>query len=194
MTCDVTKKQESWSRRNSCKYSSSMIYGKVIKWIVHPKMKILSLIAHTHTLFCAQRKQLYSTISSLLGQFAAINESTMAHAVIFVFFVHKKCSRSFVKLQLNHWSHMDHFNNVLTAFLCLGHGRTSGRPIYHHGRYLAFFKYRHWPISFSVWPMHSRWDFYFDGAESTRCSHSPSCSLSSLTVLSIRIEVCLIIR
>ncbi len=33
------------------------------------------------------------------------------------------------------------------------------------GRYLVFFQYRHWPISFSVWPMCSRWDFYFDGAE-----------------------------
>ncbi len=158
-----------------------------------PKNENSVINAHTHTLFVLKETTLFNNFFSS-GQFAAINESTMAHAVIFVFLVHKKCSRSFVKLQLNHWSHMDHFNNVLTAFLCLGHGRTSGRPIYHHGRYLAFFKYRHWPISFSVWPMRSRWDFYFDGAESTRCSHSPSCSLSSLTVLSIRIEVCLIIR
>ncbi len=58
-----------------------------------------------------------------------------------------------------------------------------------------FFKYRHRPISFSVWPMRSRrdfyldgtMDFYFDGVENgsawAQCSHSPSCSLSSLTVL-----------
>ncbi len=31
---------------------------------------------------------------------------------IFVFFVHKKYSRSFIKLQLNHWCHMDYFNDV----------------------------------------------------------------------------------
>ncbi len=39
--------------------------------------------------------------------------------VIFVFFVHKKYSRSFVKLQLNHWCHMDYFNDVLATFLSL---------------------------------------------------------------------------
>ncbi len=39
--------------------------------------------------------------------------------VIFVFFAHKKYSRSFVKLRLNHWCHMDYFNNVLTTFLDL---------------------------------------------------------------------------
>ncbi len=42
--------------------------------------------------------------------------------VIFVFFAHKKYSRSFVKLWLNHWCHMDHFSNVLTMFLCFDCG------------------------------------------------------------------------
>ncbi len=41
--------------------------------------------------------------------------------VIFVFFAHKKYSRSFVELQLNHWCHMDYFNDVLTNFLGLEH-------------------------------------------------------------------------
>ncbi len=36
--------------------------------------------------------------------------------VTFVFFAHKKYSCSFVKLWLNHWCHMDYFNNVLTTF------------------------------------------------------------------------------
>ncbi len=36
-----------------------------------------------------------------------------------VFFVHKKYSRSFITLRLNHWCHMDYFNNVLTTFLGL---------------------------------------------------------------------------
>ncbi len=39
--------------------------------------------------------------------------------VIFVFFAHKKYSRSFVKWQLNHWCHMDYFNDVLASFLSL---------------------------------------------------------------------------
>ncbi len=39
--------------------------------------------------------------------------------VIFVFFVHKKYSRIFIKLRLNHWCHMGYFNNVLTMFLGL---------------------------------------------------------------------------
>ncbi len=49
------------------------------------------------------------------------------------------------------------------------------------GRYLAFFKYRHRLIRFSVWPLRSRQDFYFDG---TQRSRSLSCSLSLFTVLS----------
>ncbi len=36
---------------------------------------------------------------------------------VFVFFVHNKYSRSFVKLWLNHWCHMDYFTNVLATFL-----------------------------------------------------------------------------
>ncbi len=38
---------------------------------------------------------------------------------IFVFFAHKEYSRSFIKLRLNYWCHMDYFNDVLTTFLCL---------------------------------------------------------------------------
>ncbi len=41
--------------------------------------------------------------------------------VIFIFFAHKRYSRSFVKLRLNHWCHMDCFTNVLlTTFVGLG--------------------------------------------------------------------------
>ncbi len=42
--------------------------------------------------------------------------------VIFVFFAHKKYSRSFVKLRLNPWCHMDYFNDVLAMFLCVDRG------------------------------------------------------------------------
>ncbi len=40
--------------------------------------------------------------------------------IIFVFFAYKKYSRSFIKLWLNHWCHMDYFTDVLTTFLGLG--------------------------------------------------------------------------
>ncbi len=36
-----------------------------------------------------------------------------------VFFAHKKYSRSFITLWLNHWCRMDYFNNVFTTFLGL---------------------------------------------------------------------------
>ncbi len=39
--------------------------------------------------------------------------------VIFVLSAHKKFSRSFVKLRLNHWCHMHYFNDFLTTFLDL---------------------------------------------------------------------------
>ncbi len=42
--------------------------------------------------------------------------------IIFVYFAHKKSSCSFVKLWLNHWRHMDYFNDVLTTFLGLERG------------------------------------------------------------------------
>ncbi len=37
----------------------------------------------------------------------------------FFFLAHKNNSRSFIKLRLNHWCHMDYFNDVLTTFLSL---------------------------------------------------------------------------
>ncbi len=39
--------------------------------------------------------------------------------IIFVFFAHKKYSHGFITLRLNHWCHMDYFNNILTTFLGL---------------------------------------------------------------------------
>ncbi len=45
--------------------------------------------------------------------------------VIIVFFAHKKHSRSFVKLPLNTWCHMDYFTDVLATFLCIDHGNNT---------------------------------------------------------------------
>ncbi len=39
--------------------------------------------------------------------------------VILVFFEHKTYSHSFIKLRLNHWCHMDYFNNVFITFIAL---------------------------------------------------------------------------
>ncbi len=42
--------------------------------------------------------------------------------VIFVFFPYKKYSRSFVKLRLNPWCHMDYFTDLLATFLDVDRG------------------------------------------------------------------------
>ncbi len=64
------------------------------------------LLRHTHASshFCEQASK------SDMGEKKLLNK---------VFFVHKKYSRSFITLRLNHWCHMDYFNNVLTTFLGL---------------------------------------------------------------------------
>ncbi len=43
--------------------------------------------------------------------------------IIFVLFAHKKYSRCFVKLWLNHWCDMNYFNKLLGMFLSLDHVR-----------------------------------------------------------------------
>ncbi len=46
-------------------------------------------------------------------------KKVLNEVITFVFFVHKKYSRRFIKLRLNHWCHMDSFNNVFPTFLGL---------------------------------------------------------------------------
>ncbi len=46
----------------------------------------------------------------------------LLNKVIFIFFAHKKYSRSFVKLRLNPWCQMDYFNDVFSTFLDLDRG------------------------------------------------------------------------
>ncbi len=50
-------------------------------------------------------------------------EEIVEYNFYFISFAQKKYSCSFIKLRLNHWCHMDFFNNVLTTFLHLEHGR-----------------------------------------------------------------------
>ncbi len=40
----------------------------------------------------------------------------------YLFIMHKKYSRSFITLRLNHWCHINYFNIILTTFLGLEHG------------------------------------------------------------------------
>ncbi len=42
----------------------------------------------------------------------------------FLFFLHRKYSRSFKKIKVEPLMSHDYFNNVLTTFLCLDRGRT----------------------------------------------------------------------
>ncbi len=67
---------------------------------------------HVHTLFT------YVILSKMAPGWCRGHE-LLNKVIIFVFFAHKKYSRSFVKLQLNHGCHMDYFNNVFTTFLDL---------------------------------------------------------------------------
>ncbi len=58
--------------------------------------------------------------------------------VIFVFFAQKS---SLIKLRLNHWCHMDYFNDVLTTFLGLEHVNyftvyTGSKALGFHQKYL----------------------------------------------------------
>ncbi len=49
-------------------------------------------------------------------------EESLNKVIIFVFFAHKKYSRSFIKLQLNPWCHMEYFTDVLATLLDLDRG------------------------------------------------------------------------
>ncbi len=104
-------------------------------------MKILSLITHPHCRFKPVRPsfgtQIYKDIITIAGPCVSSTtrirrgigkrisktdteeKKLLNKVVIFVFIVHKKYSRSFIKLQLNNLCHMDNFNDVLISFLGL---------------------------------------------------------------------------
>ncbi len=63
---------------------------------------------------------------------------------------HKKCSRSFIKLRLNHWCHMDYFNNVLATFL--GLKLASCIAVYLGQGYSNLAREIHFPAEFSSNP------------------------------------------
>ncbi len=77
--------------------------------------------------------------------------------VIFVFFAHKKYSRSFIKLRLYHWCHTDYFNDVLTTFLGLELGwsiavcERSERSRISFKISYRYFVFRRWMKFLRVW-------------------------------------------
>ncbi len=58
------------------------------------------------------------------GAMGDAEEMNVNKVVFFLSFAHKKYSRSFVKLRLNPWCHMDYFTNLLATFLDLDRVRT----------------------------------------------------------------------
>ncbi len=65
-----------------------------------------------------------------------------------LFFAHKKYSRSFIKLRLSHWCHMDYFNDVFLTFLGLEHG--SCVAVYAGSESSRIFIFV-WTIPFKAW-------------------------------------------
>ncbi len=76
---------------------------------------------HMHcALFAKRNEHLCVMVLSRMPVKTDMEENTFLNKVIiFVFFAHKTYSRSYVKLRLNHWCHMDYLNNGLTTFLGL---------------------------------------------------------------------------
>ncbi len=79
----------------------------------------------------------------------------LLNKVIRFFFANRKYSRSFIKLRLNPWCHMDYFNNLLDTFLDLDRVRTlavygrseSSRII----SKISWFVFRSWTKVLWVW-------------------------------------------
>ncbi len=61
-----------------------------------------------------KKKNDFNDLPSSRSVSATIHESTTTH-----FFADNKYSHGFIILRLNHWCHMDYFNNVLATFLGL---------------------------------------------------------------------------
>ncbi len=82
-----------------------------------------------HTLFMFRSKHAHASWYSPKWRLGDVEfwtwmwrDELLNKVIIVFFFAHKKYSRSFVKLWLNHWCHMDYFNDVLATFLDLDCG------------------------------------------------------------------------
>ncbi len=77
--------------------------------------------------------------------------------IIFVFFAHKKYSRSFIQLRLNQWCHVNYFIDVLNIFLALECGScvtvvsTQGQKVLRfHKKFVFLFVFRKWTMVLHV--------------------------------------------
>ncbi len=76
-----------------------------------------SLPAHPGTIF--ESITTYARGAADTEQHALFTFRSKLKVIIFVFFAHKKYFRSFEKLRLNPWCHMDYFNISLLCFWAL---------------------------------------------------------------------------
>ncbi len=83
-------------------------------------VKLLTLNMHALHLVYEQRKACACVlILSLMVEDSDWGRRNCWIKSLYLFSLRTKYSRSFIKLRLNHWCHMDYFNNVLATFLGL---------------------------------------------------------------------------
>ncbi len=74
---------------------------------------------------CQHHAHVYAQIKAHISKMApgwSGGDKLLNKCVIFVFFAHKKYSHSFKTLWLNHWCHVNYYNDVLAMFLDLERG------------------------------------------------------------------------
>ncbi len=72
-----------------------------------------------------------------------VHVTSVAQHELFLFFAQKKYSCNFIKLRLNHWCHIDYFNDVLATFQ---YGAREGPSLVH----LVL----SWPRYINLWERH----------------------------------------
>ncbi len=108
-------------------------------WRVSQRMRMLwserkqcissvSAASCAYVVYVQIKASVYVVILSKMAPGWRGGDELLSKVIIFVFFAHKKYSRSFEKLWLNHWCNMDYFNDGLTTFLDLDRGSTAPPP------------------------------------------------------------------
>ncbi len=80
------------------------------------KQRMLFCVSRTTQIGCFRSNQSVNKCRKMVLGWRGGDE-LLNKVVIFVFFAYKKYSRSFVKLRLNPWCHMDYFTDLLATFL-----------------------------------------------------------------------------
>ncbi len=114
-----------WFYRSFMKLREDFLCAKKTKITTYKKKTFLlfqilsSAIIESFTFTC---RGSWVVLLSIMEEYCMWfgGEKLLNKIIIFVFFAHKKYSRSCVKLQLNHWWHIDCFTDILTMFLGLG--------------------------------------------------------------------------